>query len=100
MPYSISIAEAAENDIREAFLWYEDQKDSLGIRFEDHVSKAVNSIQSNPLKTQIRYGNTRIFFLKKFPYGIHFRVDEVGKSILIVAAFHTSKDSEKWKLRE
>lgn len=99
MPYSISIAEAAEGDIREAFLWYEDQKDNLGSLFENYVSKAVDSIQSNPLKTQIRYGNTRIFFLKKFPYGIHFRVDEVEKSILIVAAFHTSKDSEKWTMR-
>lgn len=99
MTYSISIAEDAENDIREAFLWYEDQKDSLGIRFEEHVSKAVNSIQSNPLKTQIRYSNIRIFFLKKFPYGIHFRVGETEKSILIVAVFHTSRDSEKWKNR-
>jgi plasmid stabilization system protein ParE len=96
MVYSISIAEAAENDIRENLLWYEDQKDSLGIRFEEHVLKAVGSIQSNPLKTQIRYGSTRVFFLKKFPYGIHFQVNEELKSILIVAVFHTARDSEKW----
>ncbi len=99
MSYSITIAEAAENDIREAFLWYENQKDSLGIRFEEHILKAVDNIQSNPLKTQVRYKNTRIFFLKKFPYGIHFRVDKAKKFILIVAAFHTSRDSKNWKIR-
>lgn len=99
MTYSISIAEAAENDVREAFLWYADQKESLGIRFEQHVSKAVDSIQRNPLKTQIRYGNTRVFFLKKFPYGIHFRLNQDQKSILIIAVFHTSRDSAKWKTR-
>lgn len=98
MTYSISIAEAAENDIREAFLWYEDQKENLGSTFENLVNKAVDSIQSNPLKTQVRYGNTRVFFLRKFPYGIHFQINE--NHILIVAVFHTSKDSEKWQSRQ
>ncbi len=99
MAYSIEIADAAEDDIREAFLWYEDQKDNLGSLFEDHVNKAVDSIQSNPLKTQIRYGNTRVFFLKKFPYGIHFHANEQEKFILIVAVFHASRDPEKWTER-
>tara|TARA_R110002074_G_scaffold43285_1_gene112992 strand:+ start:582 stop:884 length:303 start_codon:yes stop_codon:yes gene_type:complete len=99
MPYSISIAEVAENDIRKAFLWYEEQKTNLGSLFGQHVSKAVESIQANPLKTQIRYANTRIFFLKKFPFGIHFRVNETKNQVLIVAVFHTSKDAESWTLR-
>ena len=99
MAYSISIAEVAENDIREAFLWYEEQKTNLGSLFGQHVSKAVESIQGNPLKTQIRYGNTRIFLLEKFPYGIHFPVNETKKHVLIVAVFHTSKDAESWTLR-
>ncbi|MFT6855939.1 MAG: plasmid stabilization system protein ParE [Cyclobacteriaceae bacterium] len=97
MTYSISVAEAAEKDIREAFLYYEDQKDNLGSSFENLVNKAVDSIQSNPLKTQIRYGNTRVFLLKKFPYGIHFQIDE--NHLLIVAVFHTSQDPEKWTER-
>lgn len=96
MGYSIEIAEAAENDTREAFLWYEDQKDDLGSLFEDHVNKAIDSIHSNPLKTQIRYGNTRVFFLENFPYGIHFQVNQQEKFILIVAVFHTSRDPKKW----
>lgn len=99
MTYSVSIDEAAEEDIRDAYLWYRDQKNSLGNRFEEHVSKAVNSIRSNPLKTQVRYGDIRVFFLQKFPYGIHFQVDQNMKSILIVAVFHTARDSEKWKIR-
>jgi toxin ParE1/3/4 len=97
MTYSISVAEAAEKDIREAFLYYEDQKDNLGSSFENLVNKAVDSIQSNPLKTQIRYGNTRVFLLKKFPYGIHFQIDE--NHLLIVAVFYTSQDPEKWTER-
>jgi len=94
MTYSISIAEAAEKDIREAFLWYEDKKESLGITFEEHILNAVDYIQRNPLKTQIRYGNTRVFFIEKFPYGIHFQIH--GNIVLVVAVFHTSQNPEKW----
>ncbi|UII28774.1 type II toxin-antitoxin system RelE/ParE family toxin [Fulvivirga maritima] len=100
MNYSVSIAEAAEADIREAFLWYQDKNDNLGLRFEKHILKAVESIRSNPFKTQIRYDSIRVFFLKKFPFGIHFRVNEATNSILILAVFHTSKDSKKWKMEK
>lgn len=100
MAYSIEIAEAAEDDIREAFIWYEDQKDDLGSLFEDHTNQAIDSIQSNPLKTQIRHNNTRVFFLEKIPYGIHFQANEKEKSILIVAVFHTSRDPKKWTERK
>ena len=95
MPYTITIAEAVENDIRQAYLWYEEQKRSLGDTFEKQISKAIDSIQDNPLRNQIRYSNIRVFFLKKFPYGIHFNVS--GKHILIVAVFHTSQNPDKWK---
>lgn len=99
MAYSIDIAEAAENDIREAFLYYEDQKDNLGSTFENQVNRAVDSIQSNPLKTQVRYQDTRVFLLKKFPFGIHFQVNEAKQTILIVAVFHTSVNPGKWTER-
>lgn len=97
MSYTLTIAEAAENDIRQAYLWYEKQQGSLGSTLEKHLSKAVKSIIDNPLKSQIRYGTTRVFFLKKFPYGIHFNV--TNKHILIVAFFHTSQSPEKWESR-
>ena len=87
--YSLSISEAAELDIRDAFLWYEEQKDNLGLTFEKHISKTIQTIQKNPLKIQIRYNQTRVAFLKKFPYGVHFNVFE--NEIIIVAVFHTSQ---------
>jgi hypothetical protein len=66
MIYSLAIAEAAEYDIRQAFLWYENQKENLGLTFKEQINNAVASIGSNPLKVQIRYGHTRVTFLKSF----------------------------------
>lgn len=97
MTYAIEIAEAAEKDVREALLWYEDQKANLGSRFESHVNKAIDNLRSNPLKTQVRYGNTRVLYLDIFPYGIHFQL--VENHILVVAVFHTSRDPKKWTER-
>jgi plasmid stabilization system protein ParE len=97
MAYSLAIAEAAEDDIRQAYLWYEEQKENLGSTFEKYIFKAVDSIRDNPLKIQVRYADTRVFFLKKFPFGIHFNV--AGNDILIVAVFHTSLDPGFWKNR-
>lgn len=97
MLFTTSISKAAEDDIRSAFLWYEKQRTNLGIEFEDDLNEAVDSISSNPLKTQLRYDNVRVYFLEKFPYGIHFRV--TNYQILIVAVFHTSQNSEQWNDR-
>lgn len=99
MTYTIDISQAAEDDIREAFTWYEDQKSDLGRIFQEYINNAIESIQTNPFKTQIRYANIRIYFLDKFPYGIHFKINEFKKSILIIAVFHTSIFPEKWQER-
>ncbi len=97
MTYSITISDAAEKDVRETYLWYEEQQEGLGSTFEKHFPSTIDSIQNTPLKTQIRYGITRVFFVQKFPYGIHFRI--IDKNILIVAVFHTSISPERWKKR-
>ncbi len=95
--YSLSISEAAELDIREAFLWYEDQKDNLGLAFEKHISKTIQNIQKNPLKIQVRYNQTRVAFLKKFPYGVHFNI--IDNEITIIAVSHTAQNPKKWRRR-
>lgn len=97
MKYSLVIAEAAENDIRIAFLWYEEQQEKLGGEFERQISKALASIQDNPLKAQVRYASTRVFFIRKFPFGIHYIIRE--EDILVLAVFHTSQNPESWYKR-
>jgi hypothetical protein len=41
MAVTVSISEAAEADVREAFLWYEEQKSGLGEVFRRHFTEAV-----------------------------------------------------------
>ena len=81
MDYFLTISEAAEDDLRDAFLWYEEQKSGLGGRFEKHMNDCMDDVLKNPLKFQIRYSETHICFLKTFPYGIHFVVRELRKGV-------------------
>lgn len=97
MAYTISIAEAAEQDLREAFKWYAEKQPQLGQRFRDHISDSIQYIQNHPLKFQIRYGRIRVYFMNVFPYGIHYRVRD--NHIIIVAVFHTAQNPEHWRNR-
>lgn len=95
MPYTILFSQAAEDDTQQAYNWYDEQKKGLGAVFIEFLSAAIDSIADSPLKTQIRYKNVRVFFMQKFPFGIHFRVND-DHSILIAAVFHTSISPDRW----
>jgi plasmid stabilization system protein ParE len=66
MNYHIEIAEAAEADLRDAFLWYEKEAAGLGIKFEKQILIAFQYIQKNPHKVQIKYRDVRVNFVKNF----------------------------------
>ncbi|MEO8088461.1 MAG: type II toxin-antitoxin system RelE/ParE family toxin, partial [Bacteroidota bacterium] len=86
MKFELQISDEAEEDIIDAFLWYEKQKSGLGILFEENLDRAFHLILSDPFIFQIRYKKIRIFFTNKFPFGIHFIV--TGNTIQVVAVFH------------
>jgi len=97
MSYTLTISEAAEKDLHEAFRWYEEKQVSLGRRFESSVSNAIRAIQQNPLQFPVRYKDTRVHFLNDFPYGVHYRVHE--NTIFIIAVFHMARNPARWENR-
>ena len=97
MSHTLDISEAAEKDLRDAFLWYEKESPGLGDKFEKQIDSAIQYIQKNPLKVQVKYKDVRVDFIKKFPFGIHFTVSE--KIITVIAVFHTAENPDKWNNR-
>lgn len=86
-------SQPAELELREAFLWYEEQKEGLGEVFQYNIHDAFIRINENPLLFQIKYDNIRVIFLDVFPFGIHYIVKE--KEILIISVYHTSRKPRK-----
>lgn len=99
MSYKVVILPLAKNDIKQAVDWYQQKQNKLGRRFAAEVRKKVNFIQKNPKATAVRYKNVRTALLDKFPFLIHYIVDEKGKTIIIAAVFHTSLNPDIWGKR-
>ncbi len=61
MNFSIFFHPEADNEYREAYLWYEQQLPGLGDRFEIAVEERVTNILQNPEK----YGKRKGHFVKR-----------------------------------
>ena len=97
MNYHLEISAGAENDIKASFLWYEEQQNGLGEKFESIISSTFKLIQKNPFAYQTRYEHVRIAFSKKFSFGVHFSIS--NHVITIHAVLHTSRSPKNWKKR-
>lgn len=97
MNFIILIDPRASQDVQEAINYYDNQQIGLGKKFESELNKYIIALEKNPFY-HIRYNNVRCLPLKKFPFMLHFSVEEEKKMVTIHAVFHTSLDIKKWKV--
>jgi hypothetical protein len=95
--YQILIETDALQDIRNASEWYDKQGFKLGHKFQEQVKKQINSLKISPLRYCIRYAEVRCMHLIKFPFMVHFSVDNQVQTVNIFAVTHTSRNPEIWK---
>src|ERR1700744_2315261 len=96
--YQLLISDESRLDILDAFSWYEDQRPGLGKDFELCLEAGLNKIKQYPLLFQKRYKNLHIYFIERFPYGIHYLIE--GDTIKVFGVFHTSRNPARWKIRK
>ncbi len=94
---SIQFTKEAVFDIEEIVFWYEDQREGLSYDFELCLEAGINEIQRTPSVFQKRYKEVKIRFINRFPYGIHYIVND--EIITIIAVFHTSRSPSNWVKR-
>lgn len=99
MRYSIDFLFDAKLDLAEAMEWYDQQKQGLGDKLLLRVENTVDLLESNPFIFQIRYKNIRVGSVKKFPFAIHYWVDEKRNKVMINAVLHNSRNPQIWKDR-
>jgi toxin ParE1/3/4 len=99
MAFSLEIDPKAIGDIQQAIDYYDEQQVGLGERFEATLNKHFLSLRKNPFFS-LRYDQVRCLPLKKFPYMVHFTVDEENSLVTIRAVFHTSMNPQNWEKRK
>ena len=84
-----------EDDIAEAFEFYEGKRTGLGTEFVQEYRQALDIVVDRPLSIAFARHGYRLCQLKRFPYLIHFDVSD--DAVLIVAVLATARGDE-WML--
>jgi plasmid stabilization system protein ParE len=97
MKFKIIIRPEAENDLKEAYSWYEGKRNGLGDEFLLNIEAGLNFIGRNPFIHAEEYKESRKHLIKRFPYKIiYFTLDE---SIIILAVIHGKRKPDLTKKR-
>ena len=90
MNYNIIIRPEAENDLKEAFLWYETNREGLGYDFLLHFNAGVNFLERNANIFKTEYKGIRKYLIKRFPYKIIYLMK--NEIVIIVAVIHVKRN--------
>jgi toxin ParE1/3/4 len=89
--YKIIILDDADNDFRQALSYYKNIKPALAKAFITAVKTAINDLKKNPFY-EVRYNDFRLKLVKKYPYIIHYIVNESNTTISIYGIRNTHQD--------
>jgi toxin ParE1/3/4 len=89
MRYKVIVRPEAENDLKEAFSWYESKRIGLGYDFLLQVDAGINLIKRNPEMHSSEYKGTKKHLIKRFPYKIIYLVE--NENIIIIAILHNKR---------
>src|SRR5580658_7060304 len=90
--YKVIFSPHALDDIENACEYYNEQQRNLGKRFVKQVESTLQSIRTNPFYTSIRYYTIRCAVVSKFPFLIHYTIDEKDNIITITAVYSTYQE--------
>jgi plasmid stabilization system protein ParE len=97
MAAELILAPEAEQDIAEAYGWYESQRVGLGEEFLSRVDACIQGVLRSPESRRVVYEGYRRALVRRFPYAVFY---EYGDGVVTVyCIFHTSRDPEKWRRR-
>ena len=96
MTYEVLVRGKAKADIRRTAKWYEYQREGLGKEFVAEVDAAIGRIQANPEQYEVVHREIRHAILRRFPYGIFFRIQTV--KISVFAVLHLKRDDIPQKM--
>jgi plasmid stabilization system protein ParE len=87
----------AEQEMLEAARYYESQASCLGADFLSEIERAVVSITESPMMWPIIKDELRRRLVRRFPFGILYRIDP--DEIIIVAIAHLRRKPGYWRGR-
>ncbi len=97
MDAELILAPEAEQDIAEAYGWYENRRAGLGEDFLTCVDACIQALRRSPEMHQRIHENYRRGLVRRFPYAVFYEYAD-GR-VIVYGVFHTSQDPNKWRER-
>ena len=97
MAAELIIAPEAEEDLAEAYGWYEGQRIGLGEEFLGCVDACIEAFRRMPEMHAQIHQTYRRALVRRFPYAVFYEYAE--DTVTVYCVFQTSQDPEKWVRR-
>jgi toxin ParE1/3/4 len=96
--YTVVFRLQAEEEARAAQRWYEEQQPGLGARFAGAIDEAIQRIVSNPSAFPVVHDEIRRAVVRRFPFGIYFRIH--AEDLVVLAVMHGRRHPRRWQSRQ
>ena len=97
MPAELVFAPEVEQDLTEAYDWYEGHRPGLGEEFLSCVDACIQAICRNPEMHATVHADYRRSLVRRFPYSVFYEYG--GDIVTVYCICHNSHDPEKWRHR-
>ena len=88
----------AEQDIKAAYEWYEEQRPNLGKKFIDEVERRIEKVDENPDLYATVYKDIRRGLCQRFPYSVYFV--KVENDVVVIGVLHQRRNPAVWQARK
>ena len=92
MKCRIELHPASQKELEEAFQWYEERSEGLGIRFLKAVNDKLNELSKYPDRYAKRMRGFREISINIFPYILIYEFLPKEKVVFISYVFHTNRN--------
>jgi plasmid stabilization system protein ParE len=87
----------ADDDVVDAYNWYEGCEPGLGEDFLRCIEASVQTIQRHPQLYPVAIDEFRRALVRRFPFEIFYEIS--GRRLIIYAVFHCSQNPQQWRKR-
>jgi plasmid stabilization system protein ParE len=97
MAAKLILTPETEQDITEAYEWYEGRRPGLGEDFLSCVDACIEAICRTPEMHARIHEEYRRGLVRRFPYAVFYEYS--NGTVTVYSVFHTSQDPDKWRRR-
>ncbi len=90
--FIVIFSPVAIDEVEQTIDYYEERQSGLGKRFAAQLQLTLNAIKRNPFFASVLYDNIRCAGIKKFPYLVHYNIDD-DELVTVIAVYSTYKES-------